>query len=722
MPLNSNISRETTLTKKTSSKTTAAKSKGKNNHIEVTPLHKHFLQAYQIMCSVKAMSDLFDEQKLIAAKYVHATSRGHEAIQCATGLQLLPCDWVSPYYRDDALLMSIGFTPAELMMQLQAKANDPFSGGRNYYSHPASNLTDRPRMVNQSAATGMQVIPATGIAQGLLYREQQNLNPNNTTDRPVVVCSLGDGSVTEGEVSEAFQFAALKQLPIIFLVQDNEWGISVSADESRSMNAYQYAAGFVGLNRITLDGTVFAACYKAMQQVIANVRQTRQPILVHASVPLLNHHTSGVRKEWYRTEDDLNDHRKRDPLPKLFSYLLKQGQFPEKELTKIANNIAQQISIDFENVVASPDPLPETIMEHIFAPTPITTEQGERSPANGQKTIMVDAALHAIDEIMRQYPDAVFYGQDVGRRLGGVFREAATLAEKYGDNRVFNTAIQEAYIVGSTIGMSAVGLKPIVEIQFADYYYTAMNQTVVEMAKSCYLSCGKYPIQALIRVPIGAYGSGGPYHSGSIESTLATIKGIKVVYPSNAADLKGLLKAAFLDPNPVIMLEHKGLYWSKVPGTEAAKSIEPDENYIIPIGVANIYQAADAEKIAAGQTAVVITYGMGVHWALNASKQLPGQIEILDLRTIAPLDETAIYKAVQRHGKVLILTEDTISNSIAQAIAGRIAQHCFTYLDAPVQCLGALDVPAIPLNTDLEQAVLPNANKVAAALQDLLAW
>ncbi|HMS53401.1 MAG TPA: thiamine pyrophosphate-dependent enzyme, partial [Chitinophagales bacterium] len=419
-----------------------------------------------------------------------------------------------------------------------------------------------------------------------------------------------------------FQFAALKQLPIIFLVQDNEWGISVSADESRSMNAYQYAAGFVGLNRITLDGTDFAACYKAMQQVIANVRQTRQPILVHASVPLLNHHTSGVRKEWYRTEDDLNDHRKRDPLPKLFSYLLKQGQFPEKELTKIANNIAQQISIDFENVVASPDPLPETIMEHIFAPTPITTEQGERSPANGQKTIMVDAALHAIDEIMRQYPDAVFYGQDVGRRLGGVFREAATLAEKYGDNRVFNAAIQGAYIVGSTIGMAAVGLKPIVEIKFADYYYTAMNQTVVEMAKSCYLSCGKFPIQALIRVPIGAYGSGGPYHSGSIESTLATIKGIKVVYPSNAADLKGLLKAAFLDPNPVIMLEHKGLYWSKVPGTEAAKSIEPDENYIIPIGVANIYQAADAEKIAAGQTAVVITYGMGVHWALNASKQL----------------------------------------------------------------------------------------------------
>jgi 2-oxoisovalerate dehydrogenase E1 component len=246
---------------------------------------------------------------------------------------------------------------------------------------------------------------------------------------------------------------------------------------------------------------------------------------------------------------------------------------------------------------------------------------------------MVDAALHAVDDILRSHPEAIFYGQDVGRRLGGVFREAATLAQKYGDDRVFNTPIQEAYIVGSTVGMSAVGVKPIVEIQFADYLWPAFNQLVVEVAKSCFLSEGKFPVQSLIRVPIGAYGGGGPYHSASIESTLLTVRGIKVVYPSNAADMKGLLKASFYDPNPVVLLEHKGLYWSKVPGTSDAKTIEPDQNYIIPLGKAHVVQSASEERIGAGESIVIITYGMGVYWAKEASSSFPGQVEIIDLRT-----------------------------------------------------------------------------------------
>jgi 2-oxoisovalerate dehydrogenase E1 component len=233
---------------------------------------------------------------------------------------------------------------------------------------------------------------------------------------------------------------------------------------------------------------------------------------------------------------------------------------------------------------------------------------------------MVDAALFAIREIMEANPEAILYGQDVGRRLGGVFREAATLAEQFGDHRVFNTAIQEAYIIGSTVGMSAVGAKPIVEVQFADYIYPGINQLVTEISKSCYLSCGKFPVQTLIRVPIGAYGGGGPYHSGSVESTLLTIKGIKIVYPSNAADMKGLMKAAFMDPNPVVMLEHKGLYWSKVPGTEEAKNTEPDSDYIIPLGKANKVLEANQEYIENGESCVVVTYGMGVYWSKAAAK------------------------------------------------------------------------------------------------------
>jgi 2-oxoisovalerate dehydrogenase E1 component len=333
---------------------------------------------------------------------------------------------------------------------------------------------------------------------------------------------------------------------------------------------------------------------------------------------------------------------------------------------------------------------------------------------------MVDAVLYALREIMEDFPEAIMYGQDIGRRLGGVFRETATLAAQFGDDRVFNTAIQEAYIIGSTAGMCATGLKPIVEIQFGDYIFPGFNQLVTEIAKSCYLSCGKFPIQTLIRVPVGAYQGGGPYHSGSIETTLLSIKGLKIVYPSNAADMKGLMKAAFLDPNPVIMLEHKGLYWSKVPGTEDAKTPEPSRDYIIPLGKAAITLKASSAAIENGDSAALITYGMGVYWAMAAAKNLPGQIEIVDLRCLFPLDEELIFETVRRHGKCLVLTEDAQNNSFAEALAARISKACFKSLDAAVEVIGAMNVPAIPMNVILENEVLPNGLKVEAALRNLL--
>src|SRR5690606_5229258 len=271
-------------------------------------------------------------------------------------------------------------------------------------------------------------------------------------------------------------------------------------------------------------------------------------------------------------------------------------------------------------------------------------EKGIREPAGGEKVVMVDAALFAIRELMEDHEEAILYGQDVGRRLGGVFREAATLAERFGDHRVFNTAIQEAYIVGSTVGMSALGLKPIVEVQFGDYIYPGFNQLVTEISKSCYLSCGKFPVSMILRVPVGAYGGGGPYHSGSVESTLLSIKGIKIAYPSNAADMKGLMKAAFHDGNPVIMLEHKGLYWSKMPSTETARRPEPARDYILPFGKAAVVLEAGEENISQGDSCVVITYGMGVYWALKAATTFPGKIEIIDLRTLYPLDENLVFE------------------------------------------------------------------------------
>ncbi len=679
------------------------------------------LRAYRLMCTAKAMAETYEANRAIC-KYVHSTSRGHEAIQLATAFQLLPCDYVSPYYRDESIMLGLGFSPYTLMLQLLAKGEDIFTGGREYYNHPNYKGPDKPGIIHQSSATGMQAIPTTGVAQGIRFLEFINsglLKKGNNGEAPVVICSLGDASVTEGEVSEAFQFAALQQLPIIYLVQDNDWGISVTSAEARTTNAYDFIEGFKGIERVSIDGSDFIESFTMMQDVVNKVRTNRRPFLVHAKVPLLGHHTSGVRKEFYRTEEDLAKHYTNDPGPKL-KIALQQLGIDEDTLQQVESETAALVKKDFEAASNSPEPDPAKVSDHVFAPTPVINEAGERSPAGKEKVLMVDAALFAIREIMEDFPEAVLYGQDVGRRLGGVFREAATLAEQFGDHRVFNTAIQEAYIIGSTVGMSAVGIKPIVEVQFADYIYPGLNQLVTEISKSCYLSCGKFPVQTLIRVPIGAYGGGGPYHSGSVESTLLTIKGIKIVYPSNTADMKGLLKAAFLDPNPVVMLEHKGLYWSKVPGTEEAKTTEPGRDYIIPLGKANVVLNASEEKIKNGDSCCIITYGMGVYWSKAAAKKFIGQVEIIDLRTLFPLDEELIFSTVKKHGKCLILTEEQQNNSFAEALAGRISKACFRFLDAAVEVMGALDLPAVPMNIGLEKAMLPNEEKLAQRLSILL--
>ena len=674
------------------------------------------LKAFNHMMVAKATADVYEENRNIC-KYVHSTSRGHEAIQLATAYQLTKEDWVSPYYRDESMLLGMGFEPYQLMLQLLAKAEDPFSGGRSYYSHPSSRAENLPKIIHQSSATGMQAIPTTGVAQGIKYIQEFNLQ--EFEKNPVVVCSFGDNSITEGEVSEAFQFAALHQLPIIFLVQDNEWGISVTKEEARTSDAYDFAAGFVGLNRMKVDGTDFEASFEAMKKAVDFVRAERKPMLVCASTVLIGHHTSGVRREFYREEEDLEKHRAKDPGIKLRNRLLEEGLDAEL-LNQIEKETRLEVENAFQKAQNAEDPKPETVGNHVFAPTPITEEVGEREPKNQEKIVMVDAAIHAIQEIMWKHPEALLYGQDVGERIGGVFRETVTLGKKFGNKRVFNTPIQEAYIIGSTVGMSAVGLKPIVEVQFADYIYPGINQLITEVSKSNYLSNGKFPVSNIIRVPIGAYGGGGPYHSGSVESILANIKGIKIAYPSNAADFKGLLKAAYYDPNPVIMLEHKGLYWSKVPGTEEAKTIEPDENYTLPFGKGNLIVEADETETEKGRTMLIVTYGMGVYWAKEAAKNFAGRVEIIDLRTLIPLDENLVYERTKIHGKCLVLTEEQIQNSFAEALAQRISKNCFRHLDAPVEAMGSLNLPAVPINLILEKEMLPNAEKLSLKIGEML--
>lgn len=680
-------------------------------------LNKIILEkAFATMATAKAMTELYEENFKVVSKYVHATSRGHEAIQIALAMQLLPQDYAFPYYRDDSMLLGIGMQPYDLMLQLMAKRDDPFSGGRTYYCHPSLRDADKPKIPHQSSATGMQAIPATGAAMGFWYKENIGIEDKNQ-EKPIVVCSLGDASVTEGEVAEAFQMAALKQLPILYLVQDNGWDISANAKETRAQNAFDYAKGFHGIEAISIDGANFTESYLAIQKVLDTMRTERRPFLVHAKVPLLNHHTSGVRMEWYR--DDLEEAQSRDPFPVLMKQLLDAG-FTKDEIQKINDTAVAKVLADYNKALLAEDPKPEDLFTHDFAPTPITEEVGERNPEREDKVVMVDCALFAVEELMKKHPECLLYGQDVGGRLGGVFREAATLAQKFGDERVFNTPIQEAFIVGSTVGMSAVGLKPIVEVQFADYIWPGLNQLFTEVSRSSYLTNGKWPVSMMLRVPIGAYGSGGPYHSSSVESVLTNIRGIKIAYPSNGADLKGLLKAAYYDPNPVVILEHKGLYWSKVKGTDAARVNEPSEDYILPFGQANTVQEIWPQD--EQETISVITYGMGVHWALNASADMKAQVEIIDLRTLFPLDEEKIIKSVKKAKKCLIVTEEPTNNSFARSLAGMIQEKCFRHLDAPVMVIGSENMPAIPLNTTLEQTMIPNADKVKAKMLELLGY
>lgn len=674
-------------------------------------------KAWELMTKARAMSTLYEEKRDITGKYVHATSMGHEAVQLALGLQLNPQDYVSPYYRDDSILLGVGMTPYDLMLQLLGKKDDPFSGGRLYYSHPSLKDDDKPKMPYQSSATGMQAIPATGLAMGVQYREKENIGYTPKDEKSVVVCSIGDAAMTEGEISEALHMAALKQLPILYFVQDNEWDISAHASEIRLQNSAEYAKGFKGIEIVEVDGADFIASYEALNKILTTIRNERRPFLIRASVPLLGHHTSGVRRETYR--DDYDEALTKDPYPRFRKQLLDQG-FTENEINSIEETSKKEVLEHFEKAKKAEDPSPSDLFTYDFAPTPITEEKGVRAPEGKDKTVMVDSALFAIREIMAKHPEALLYGQDVGGRLGGVFREAATLAQSFGNHRVFNTPIQEAFIIGSTVGMSIAGCKPIVEVQFADYIWPALNQLFTELSRSYYLSNGKWAISSVIRVPSGAYGSGGPFHSSSLESIVTNIKGIKVVYPSNGADMKGLMKAAYYDPNPVVVFEHKGLYWSKVKGTERAMTIEPDEDYVVPIGKGRITLEASQENIDSGKSMVVVTYGMGVHWAHNAAKKLKGQVEIVDLRSLAPIDKALIYERVRLHNKCLIITEEPDGQSFARGLAGLVQDVCFESLDAPVKVLASEDVPAIPLNSVLEEAMLPNADKAFDAMKSLL--
>lgn len=681
------------------------------------------LDAYQMMVTARTMSDTFANHKA-DCPYMFATSRGHEAIQIATGLQLQSCDWLSASYRDDSLLLSLGFSPYELMLQLLGKKNDPFSGGRTYYSHPSSKDPGKPSILPHSSAAGMQAIPATGLAHALQIAEEtgsMKLRKTKDGQLPIVVCSMGDVAPTEGELSEALLLAAQQQLPVVYLIQDNINHALSRKEEHPNNGSYDWACIGKGLERLKCDGSNFAESFLTMLRATQIARIERKPVLVHATISQKSFQSYELKRGSDRYQKRREDRPQLDPVGILRNVLLESG-ISEDDIRQIEQAVQKRVEHDFSRALLSEDPDPATVDEHIFAPTPIREEMGTRTPQRGKEISMEEAALRAIEELMTAYPESVVYGQQSASRLGGQVGRIDRLLEKFGEERVCDSGVDESYVIGSTAGMSALGLKPIVDIQCADFIYTGLNQLVNQLSASYYLTNGKFPVQMLLRVPVGAYDGGGPYNSSSIESTLLSIKGIKVVYPSNAADMKGLMKAAFMDPNPVVVLEHKGLKGDGRKDTDIALATEPDADYIVPLGKARTVLEADPILLERGMTLGVISYGMGVHWALEVAAKSPGLIEVLDLRSLYPLDEEAVFELVRRHGKVLIVTEEPRNNSFTEALAHRITRQCYCYLDAPVEVVGALNLPAVPMHRSLEHAMLPGSRGLGGHLHQLLAF
>lgn len=671
------------------------------------------LKAWSFMCSARAATHLLKENRSVSSKYVHATAHGHEALQIALGMQLLPQDILYPYYRDDALLLALSINQKDLFSQLLARSTDPFSGGRSYYAHVSANDGLLPFIPHQSSGTGMQAIPAAGAALGLKYREMEDLVPSKNDAAPLVVCSIGDGALSEGEVSEALQFSDLKSLPILFVIQDNQWCLSAKSSEVRGTSIETAFSGYRCIDYHYVDGSDFQRCYLSIEAILSEIRTSRKPVALHAEVPLLGNHTSAIQSQRYR--DDMDEVKDRDPMLKLAATLLEAG-IEQSKLDQIRDECSTMAEELFWEATKDTDPKREHLESHVFYPSGEIQETPFVPRPGSGHCFMVEHGMVAMRELLEENAECLVYGQDVGSRLGGVFGATANLEAEFGSHRVFNTPLQEAFIIGSTAGLSVAGCRPIVEIQFADFIWLGLNQLFSVLSRSCYLTAGKWPVSAVIRVATGGYGGSGPYHSSSIESVLTSIVGIKVVFPSCGCDLFGLLRAAFYDPNPVVVLEHKALYWARRSQFEQAGGPLPDPGHIIPLGKAKIVAIAEDPH----NSVTVVTYGYCVHLALKVAEKFTGQIEIIDLRTLSPFDLETVTESVSRNGKCLVISEETEFQSFAMRIAGMISQCCFEDLKSGVKVLGSAEIPAIPLNSTLEQVALPDEDSIERAFQALL--
>jgi 2-oxoisovalerate dehydrogenase E1 component len=623
---------------------------------------------------------------------------GHEAIGVAAGHAFRAnLDWSFPYYRDMAYCAALGMTSREFMLNAMNKADDPNSHGRQmpmHYGH--KNL----RIVNQSSPTGTQFLQAVGVALGA----------QRTGQKEVVYVSSGEGTCAQGDFHEALNWAAREKLPVIFLIQNNEYAISVHVSEQLAgQSVVKLAGNYENMESHEVDGTDYAASFKVIKHAHNRALRGEGPTLIEARVPRLQSHSISDNHLKYRDAKDIEAEQKRCPIARLRAELLKTKVLKLQEIEAIEQQMKQEVNEAAEWAEAQPDCSPDDAHKHVL----INNEPWagiEETQAKGEEIYIVDALNHALDEELTRNPNMYVFGQDVAHGKGGVFTVTAGLTAKHGVERVFNAPLAESSIAGVAIGMATRGLKPVAEIQFGDYVWTAMMQIRNELAMMLYRSGGDFSCPAVIRIPVGGYIHGAAYHSQNIEATFAHFPGLHVVYPSNATDAKGLLKAAIRAQDPVLFLEHKGLYRQVY-----AKGAEGDKDFLVPLGKAKIVHP--------GEHLTIVTWGAIVNKSLLAAKELEKQgisVEVIDLRTITPLDTATIFESVKKTGRVLVAHEDVQFMGFGAEIAAQIADSCFTHLDAPVKRVGMKPVAAVAHSQFIENVILPQNEDVLAAAHAVL--
>ena len=670
-------------------------------HNELKLSKDQILAALRIMMLARRT----DEKHLMVLKqgksFFHIGCSGHEAIQVAIGLAMNPeKDWAWTYYRDLALTYTFGHTPNDHFLGAYAKADDPASGGRQMPCHHGNRRVHLP---TQSSPTGTQFLNAVGTA----------LAAKKDGSNDVTYVASGEGTWSQREVYEAVNWASREKLGMIFCVQDNGYAISVpSTSQTAGGRAGNLFRSHPNLNVVFVDGCDFFESYKVALQCIERARNGKGPSLIHANVVRLLAHSSSDDQRKYRDLNELEEEKHRDPIEKLKKYILENKIAEQNEIDALYEDVVKEIDIAADWALTRADPTADTSTRYNYSEFRLPDSDFEKTIPNGEKIVMVDAINHAMHEEMKFNDKLLIFGEDVADKKGGVFTATKGLSNEFSEDRVFNSPLAEASIIGVALGLATRGYKPCVEIQFGDYIWPAFMQLKNEVATLRYRSNNGFKCPMVVRVAVGGYINGGLYHSQNIEAFFAHIPGLIVVYPSNAADAKGLLKTACRIDDPVIFCEHKDLYRSSY-----AASPEPDENYLLDFGKGKIVQE--------GSDITIVTYGAMVRESLKASKKLKDElntsIEIIDLRTILPWDKELVFNSVNKTTRVLIAYEDTITIGFVAEIGAAIAKECFTFLDAPVERVAAKD-SHIPYAKVLELDVLPTESKIYDSIKNVLTF